>query len=152
MLLPLSHIGVVFHSVYCLAILLFPSLVYILTFVLGSATSPVSDVVKMLTHVLMFSWSAVLPSSSESIKMFTLLVSSLVSSLSCPAFHSGILICFSVFMCLLARCCLSWPWLICKRDYCLNATTLVKQRINNNKRKPFSMGSRPSFLRVNQLC
>ena len=45
MLLHLSHIGFVFQSVYCLAILLFLSVVYVLTFVLGSATSAVSDVV-----------------------------------------------------------------------------------------------------------
>ena len=49
MLLHFSHIGFVFHLVYCLATLLFLSVLYILTFVLGSATSPVSDVVKMLT-------------------------------------------------------------------------------------------------------
>ena len=48
MLLHLSHIGFVFQSVYCLAILLFLSVVYVLTFVLGSATSAVSDVVVVL--------------------------------------------------------------------------------------------------------
>ena len=47
MLLHFSHIGFVFHSVYSLAILLFLSVIYASTFVLGSATSPVSTVVKM---------------------------------------------------------------------------------------------------------
>ena len=51
---------------------------------------------------------------------------------SCPTFLCSIEINFSVFMCLLARRCLSWPGLISKRDYCLNANTLVKQRINDN--------------------
>ena len=54
-LLPFSHMGFVFHAVYCLAIRL--------------TTSPLSNVVKMLTHVL---WSAVPPSSvaSESVSLF----------------------------------------------------------------------------------
>ena len=50
MSLPFSHIGFGFHSVHCLAILLFPSVVYILTIVLGSATSPVSHVVNSLMY------------------------------------------------------------------------------------------------------
>ena len=68
MLQHLSHVGFVFHSVYCLAILLSLCVVYVLSFVLGSATSPVGDVVKVLDLVL---WSAVLPSSSELIKVLT---------------------------------------------------------------------------------
>ena len=65
MLSHFRHIGSVFHFVYCLAIVLFLCVIYVLTFVLGSAISPVGDVIEVLTLVL---WSAVLPSSSELIK------------------------------------------------------------------------------------
>ena len=66
MLLPFSHIGFVFCSVYCLASLLFLSVVYAWTFVLGSAT---------------------LQYPSDVVKMFTL---NLCALASCPTFLSGI--------------------------------------------------------------
>ena len=56
MLLYFSHIGsvchIVFSTVCCLAVLLFLCVLYVSSFVLGCTTSPVSDVVNVLTFVL----------------------------------------------------------------------------------------------------